>query len=340
MAVIRADVARRDLVVVGASAGGVEAVPRTLAQLPTDLSAAICIVQHLMAASGSSLVDILQRSSALPVAWAEHGDELERGHVYVAPPGVHMMVDESRIVLVGGPRENHSRPAINRLFRSAAAHHGARTIGLLLTGMLDDGAAGCVAIRRAGGYVIVQDPADAAFPSMPVAALDAMTPDRVLPIEAIGAALILALREPIAGAPPPPDDLLLEARLDLPGPHDLETLAALGPQSQIACPECGGPLWEHGSGLTKSFRCYLGHSTSAGSLLATKSTETERALWAAIRSLQERSVTLAKLAADARRLGGGLVAADYESRAREAHDQAARARDFLLELQRELAKSA
>jgi two-component system chemotaxis response regulator CheB len=207
---------RRDLVVVGTSAGGVEALPRLLGQLPASFPAAVLIVQHLMAPSSGHLVEILRRGSALPVTWAEHGDVLRLGHVFLAPAGTHMAIDRHQVILQRGPRENHSRPSINRLFRAAAAHHGNQTIGVLLTGMLDDGVAGLRAIKDAGGVVVVQDPADAPYPDMPSAAIRDLQVDHVLPLDAIGAALIRLTGEEIraapapAGAPPParhhPDD--------------------------------------------------------------------------------------------------------------------------------------
>ena len=322
----------RDLVVIGASAGGVEAIPRLLAQLTPGFSAAICIVQHLMPSS-VHLVDIFKRATSLPVAWAEHDDPLIPGRVYVAPGGIHMVVEGGKIALVGGPRESRSRPSISRLFRSAAAHSGTRTIGCILTGMLDDGAAGAVAIKKAGGAIVVQDPADAAFPDMPSAALRAVEADRVLPIDAIGAALILLSRE--APAPRPvPIEVLREVALDGPGPHQPEEVAALGPQIPVACPECGGPLWDVGDERQRSYRCYLGHTVSAHTMLAMKSTDIERSLWAAVRALQERASTLAKLAMDAHRIGIGLAAAEYERRSAETQADAERAREFLLDMQK------
>lgn len=180
----------RDTVVIGCSVGGTEALPRLLLQLPADLSAAVLIVQHLRATATSYLVDILRRRSQLAVQWAEHGTRIEHGRVLVAPPAVHLVLQDNHVQLSQSARESHSRPSIDRLFRSAAANRGSRVVGILLTGMLYDGVAGLGAIQEAGGVAIVQDPTDAAHPELPAAAVRAIRPDRVLPLEAIGGAII------------------------------------------------------------------------------------------------------------------------------------------------------
>ena len=175
----------RDLVVIGCSAGGVAALPALLEGIPADFPAAIVIAQHMAPTDKPYLVDILRRKSALPVDWVEQGGAVRPGHVYVCPPGLHVMFTDGHLQLVRTDRENHVRPSIDKLFRSAAAHHGARVTGVLLTGMLDDGVAGLAAIREAGGLVIVQAPDDAEFPELPTRALAALTPDAVLPVDEI-----------------------------------------------------------------------------------------------------------------------------------------------------------
>lgn len=185
---------RRDTVVIGASAGGVDAVPRIVGQLPHDLAAAVLIVQHMAVHPHPMFVDIIQRHAAIPVRWAEQGDRIELGIAYVAPPGSHLAIVDSHFQLIGGAKENHVRPSIDRLMRSAAALRGPRTIGVLLTGMLDDGVAGLGALKQAGGYTIVQDPADALYSELPRNALEALEPDRVLPADAIGSAVVELVR--------------------------------------------------------------------------------------------------------------------------------------------------
>jgi two-component system, chemotaxis family, protein-glutamate methylesterase/glutaminase len=325
--------AARRIVVIGASAGGVEALPGLLATLPASLDACVLVVLHLRAGSGEHLLPILQRRCALHVEWAQAGRTLDPGHVFVAPPDLHLVVGDAQMNLVAGPRENRARPSINRLFRSAAAHHDARVIGVLLTGCLDDGSAGLVAIRRCGGVVLVQDPREAAFPEMPRNAIEAVAPDAILPLTEVGPAI-----ERVVATPPMrasvPDDVALEAELDGTGRLDMDLMPALGPPSSVSCPDCGGPMWTVGGPRSLSYRCFVGHAVSAHTLIEDKEGEIERSLWCAVRALEERSATLSHLARDARRIGSGSTAADYELRSRESQAHALRARDFLLELRR------
>jgi chemotaxis response regulator CheB len=179
----------RDVVVIGCSAGGIDALTRILQDLNAGTTATVLIAQHLARTENPYLVSLLQRATKLPVMWAEQGGKLERGKVIVAPPDLHLLVSERHLQLSRGPRENHARPSIDKLFRTAAAELENRVIGVLLTGMLSDGVAGLLAIRDAGGATIVQDPAQAAFPDLPTNALLAMRPDHVLPIDSIGAVL-------------------------------------------------------------------------------------------------------------------------------------------------------
>jgi two-component system chemotaxis response regulator CheB len=323
----------RDIVVIGCSAGGVEALPRVLQQLPTDLAAAVFIVQHLAATSSPHLAGILGRTSRLPIAWAGQGDRIERGHVLIAPPDVHMLVHDSHVQLTRGARENHSRPSIDKLFRSAAAAYSSRVIGVLLTGMLGDGVAGLRAIREAGGFVIVQDPLDAAYPELPGRAVAALSPDRTLPLDAIGVAITSAVGEQVP-AVAASRDLAFEASIDREGPSSPDKLGKLGAQTTLACPECRGPLWEVGDEDLRRYRCYLGHVITAGELLNATTAEVETALWSAVRALNDRASTLETLASDSNKIGNGQIAETYASRAREARKHAEIARNFMIDLGR------
>jgi two-component system chemotaxis response regulator CheB len=320
--------------VIGASAGGIEALGRLLAQLPRDFPAAVFVCQHIRADPEATLADILARSSALPLAWAEHGAPITAGRVAVARPGVHLLLGESTVELVAGPRENHARPSINRLFRSAATHHPGRAIGVLLTGLLDDGVSGLLAIKRCGGVSVIQDPADAAFPDLPRNARSAGEPDHVKRLDDMGPLLAQLVTEPPEIAPTAvPRDVAILASLDHTAFAGKE-IETLGPQTRFSCPDCGGPMWDVEHDGASLFRCYLGHAESARSMLARKAEEIESSLWAAVRTIQERSSLLFDLAREARRGGRPLAAEEYEIRAKEAQTHAERARDFVLELQR------
>jgi two-component system chemotaxis response regulator CheB len=300
-------------------------------QLPADLAAAVLIVQHLAPTGPCYLAEILQRSARIKVEWAEQGARLERGHVVVAPPDVHLMIQDDHARLSGSARENHARPSIDKLFRSAAATRGSRVIGVLLTGMLDDGAAGLVAIQQAGGLVIVQDPSSAAFPDMPASALKTLLPDSLLSLDAIGAELVTRVGEPVQLVPVP-SDIAIEAEIDRMETVAPERMHALGRQAPIACPECHGPMWALGDERLRRYRCYLGHAASARDLLDASRGEVESALWSAVRALNDRAMTLETLAADADH--SPMLAQSYGERAREVRTQAELARSFMIALGR------
>jgi len=316
----------RDTIVVGASAGGIEAVPGLIAQLPPGVAAAVLVVQHLAEYHEPMLVAILRRRTPLPVEWAEQGARIEIGRIYVAPPGLHMLIVDDHLQLLRGPRENHARPSIDRLFRSAAALRGDRTIGVLLTGMLDDGVAGLRAIRGAGGYAIAQAPEDAAFPDLPHNAIAARAVDRVIPLHAMGRALVALLGEGGEKGEASPA-LQLEASLDRSGPADPAVLARLGSQVPIACPECHGPLWEIKDGELAHYRCFVGHSLTGPELIRRGDERIESALWAAIRALLDRASTYEALAGEAL-----VTAPPYAKRANEAREQAEVLRRFAMSI--------
>jgi two-component system, chemotaxis family, protein-glutamate methylesterase/glutaminase len=318
----------RDLVVIGCSAGGVEALPRLLSPLPRDFPATICIVQHLAVSENPYLVEILKRTSPMPVSWADQGEKFERSHVYVGPPDHHLLFSDDHLRLSRGPRENHARPSIDKLFRSAAVAHDGRVIGVLLTGMLDDGVSGLLAIQRAGGITIVQDPDDAAFSELPSRALLAMQPNSVLPLTAIPAALAV-LTDQTGPRITVPREIAIEAELDKDVVANPQTLAALGPQTTVACGDCQGPTWLIGDERDRRYRCYLGHVNSARTLLVHETMQVEEALWSAVRALNDRASTLETLAFDSDRLGRKHVADLYTQRAREARTHAELARKFI-----------
>lgn len=270
-----------DVVVAGASAGGVEALAQFLAPLPTDYRGTILVVLHV---SGTSLLpQILDRRCDLPVTQAEDDGALEPGRVYVAPPDRHLVLQNDHMRLTRGPRENGHRPAIDPLMRSAAGIYGDRVIGVILSGTRADGSAGLHEIKLRGGLAIVQDPAEAAYPGMPQRAIEFVDVDHVLPAGSIAAVLTGAAR---AGRPAPHSPAGADPSED---PDGLDH----GPYE---CPDCGGMLRVHESGGAVWLECRVGHRYDEQSLLAQQGPRVEAALWAAIRSLEERAELLRRMA--------------------------------------------
>jgi two-component system chemotaxis response regulator CheB len=324
---------QRDLVVIGASAGGVDALQEVVRQFAPEFPAVVLVVLHVSASGTSVLPQILARRGALPAAFARDGDELLRGQIYVAPADHHMLVRDGRIRLSQGPRENGHRPAIDPLFRSAARDAGDRCIGVVLSGLLDDGASGLRFIKMQGGATVVQDPEDALFPSMPLAAMALTSVDRVAKASAIADALCELIEEPVevARAPDPSDTpaasnraLRGADRVELDDPWDPRSLL-VGPPSPLTCPECGGALWEQENGRELRFACHVGHVYSVASLSEEQGRALETTLWSAVRALEERADMHRRLA----RRASASRGASYEERAREAKDHARALREIL-----------
>lgn len=324
---------QRDIVVIGASAGGVEAVRRVVAGLPADLPAAVFVVVHVMAGATSYLPSILERAGPLRARHPQPGERAAHGTIYVAPPDHHMLLEDERILLVRGPRENRARPAINPLFRSAAVSAGPRVVGVVLTGLLDDGAAGLWAVKQRGGVAIVQQPRDALFPEMPQTALESVEVDHCLPltkIPAVIAGLAIAPHEVIAPGPVP-DFLRIsnEGMKMVPRPIVADQP---GRRTALTCPDCGGELWEIDGEGPPQFHCHVGHTFTARGLLAAQSASLEASLWTAVRALKESALMHEKLA---ERTGGhGLdkAAAAYREQALEKKRDAANLMELLKKL--------
>ena len=185
--------ATRDIIVMGASAGGTEAYCEILRGLPSDLAASVFIVQHV--GSKSVLADVLRRCAALQLATAADGEGVRHGRAYVAPVGRHLLLERGRVRLSRAGRENNQRPSVDVLFRSAAKAYGSRVIAVVLSGMLDDGAAGACAVKERGGVVIVQDPRTALYSPMPENALRAVKADYCVPLAEIAGLLVKLVRE-------------------------------------------------------------------------------------------------------------------------------------------------
>ncbi|HTI34233.1 MAG TPA: chemotaxis protein CheB [Miltoncostaea sp.] len=319
-----------DVVVVGASAGGVEALRNMAAQLPGDLPAAVLVVLHVTAAGPSALPEILRRAGRLPVAHGVDGDELLPGRVLVAPPDNQMIVADGRLRVSRAPKENGHRPAIDPLFRSAAAAHGPRVVGVILSGMLDDGAAGLAAVKAAGGVAIVQDPDDASYPSMPRSALGVVDADEIVSSRLLGGAIARWVATAPGSVRPAPRWLQQENGYATDPHAGRGGEAPPGEPSGQTCPTCGGALWvlSDAEGPLR-YRCRVGHAWSAESLFADNAAGLEDALWTALRALQERAGLARRLGDDARARRRTLAAEHFERSAEDADRRAAIVRQAL-----------
>jgi two-component system chemotaxis response regulator CheB len=317
-----------DLIVIGASAGGLQAMQVLLRSLPPSLPAMVLLTMHLAPESRSQLPLLLGRGSNLPVAWAEDGEPLAHGQVRIAPPDHHLLVERQALRIVKGPRENRHRPAIDPLFRSAAWAHGPRVVGVVLSGYLDDGTAGLWAIKSCGGITVVQDPDDALHPDMPANALMHNRIDHRLGIEQLGPLLVELATVP---APPtslaPPEHIGLEvgfATMD----NDMDEAPRLGALSPFTCPTCRGALWELDEGGHLRYRCHTGHAFSHDSLLIEQTEELESSVYSALRVVEEKAAALRRLA---ERWTGRFpqVTEDYAERANQLDRTASTLRALL-----------
>lgn len=287
----------RDIIVVGASTGGVEALAQVIRGVPADLPAALFVVLHIPARGPSALPEILRRHGPLPAGHPVEGEAIRPGRIYVAPPDHHLLVRRGSVHLGRGPHENGHRPAVDPLFRSAARAYGRRAVGVVLSGALDDGAAGLAAVVARGGIGIAQDPTEALVASMPCAAIENVAVDHVVPATAIGPLLDRLAREVVPnGGEPMPEDLDAEVEI-----ADLDRDALQSPDrrhgmvAEFGCPQCGGAFWEHEGGPLR-FRCRVGHAWTAASLLDRQVQAQGDALWVAFRALKEATALVLRLA--------------------------------------------
>jgi two-component system, chemotaxis family, protein-glutamate methylesterase/glutaminase len=286
------------IVVIGASAGGIEALRSLVAQLPAYFAAPICIVVHTSPQSPGVIHDILNRAGPLSAISARSRERLREGRIYVAPPDCHLVVEPGRVRATKGPRENRFRPAIDPLFRSAAQVYGPAAIGVILTGNLDDGTAGLWAIKQLGGIAIVQDPDDALCPSMPSAALKHVRVDYRVALAEVAPLLVRLTSRPVqeeaeTGVPEQIEVEVKIAKEENPVDAGLEVICT---PSSFACPECHGVLLQLDEGGRIRFRCHTGHAYSVDSLLAAIGEGIEDSLWNAIRALEEGGLLMHRIA--------------------------------------------
>lgn len=287
--------AGHDIVVIGGSAGGVEALKRLCAGLPADFPAAVFVVVHISPISRSVMPELLSRAGPLPARHPKDEEAISRGVIYVAPPDMHLLLRPGHVLLRRSPQENRTRPAIDPLFRSAAVAYRSRVIGVVLSGLLDDGSAGLVAVKSCGGICVVQEPEDAMWPEMPRNALAHDHVDHTASVADLPDLLNRLVKEPPGTMPPIPRHLILEAAIAAQEPEPMPESPQVGRPSRLSCPQCGGVLNEVVEPGTTRFRCQIGHAYTAESLVAAQDEELERAMDSALRMHRERVVLFRRM---------------------------------------------
>jgi len=324
-----------DVIVMGASAGGIEALLELVPTLPADLPAAILLVVHIPESSVSHLPALLERRGRLPASEAEDGQPVTPGRIFVAPPAFHLTVQDGYLRLTRAPRENGLRPAVDPLFRTAANYYRRRLVGVLLSGTLDDGTAGLLQVKMRGGVVIVQSPDDALFTSMPATALRYMEVDYTLPVSGMatvltalahGHAAVQGEASKMSEGPQNDDDVVAQSRL-----RWEEGLDTADKQSVLTCPECGGVLWEMDTSTPMlRFECHTKHAYSADSLVSAQSSGAEASLWASVRRLEEVHSLALRLERHTRKHRDTETADALQRRAKQAKNQADAVREVIL----------
>jgi two-component system chemotaxis response regulator CheB len=288
----------RDIIVIGGSAGSVEVILRMARDLPEDLPASLMVVIHTSPHGNGELAGLIERAGPLKCVLASDGDFIQPGRIYLARPDHHLLIESGKIRVVRGPKENRHRPAIDPLFRSAAVAYGARVIGVILSGALDDGSAGFVDIKKIGGLAIVQSPEDAFFPGMPRNAMNAVDVDYAVPADELPALLSKLCRENVDTHMEASDSTQYEAGVAANRLLSEERMREVASPSIFTCPDCGGDLFEYKDNAPLRFRCSIGHAINGVSLLAAQSDKVEEALATSFRVMVENSRLYRRLMED------------------------------------------
>ncbi|CAM3633671.1 chemotaxis protein CheB [Corallococcus sp. ZKHCc1 1396] len=311
-----------DIIVIGASTGGVEALTLLARQLPKDLAATVLVVLHVSSQHRSYLPEILTRSGPLPAHHPRDGESLEQGRIYVAPNDRHLLVESGRVKVVKGPRENGHRPAVDPLFRSAASVYGPRVVGVVLTGALDCGTAGLIAVKKEGGLAVVQDPRDAVCPDMPRSALEFVAADHCVRMDELAPLLTrLASQAVPARTRKRSRQVANEVKamtVDIPSMEEPPTPSEYAKPSHFSCPDCGGVLFELDEDGLLRFRCRTGHGYTGEALSGSQQHQLDAALWAALRALEESASLSRRMAVRARERNHAHSAERFDERARSA----------------------
>jgi two-component system, chemotaxis family, protein-glutamate methylesterase/glutaminase len=306
------------IIVVGASAGGLNSVIELAAQLTGEVQATVFVVLHLTHLySGSLLIQRLQKNSSFTCKMAEDGEVIQHRHLYFAVPGKHLLLKENKIILGEGPPENRWRPSIDALFRSAAAAYDSRVIGIVLTGLMQDGTSGMQAIKKSGGTCIVQDPDEAEYPDMPLSVLNNVEVDYCVSLQDMGAILIEKTHDGVPKKHQVPNDIKIEAQIAERVAVNMDVVKELGERSSFTCPDCGGGLWQMKEGDVVRFRCYTGHVYTQDEYEEKNREGIENTLWVALRMMEERKQLMEKMAKEENSKGWVHSANAKEERAVE-----------------------
>jgi two-component system, chemotaxis family, protein-glutamate methylesterase/glutaminase len=337
--------ANRDIVALGTSAGGVEALIYLAGHFRADFPAAVLVTIHLSSQFRSSLDELLSRAGPLPASFASDGLPLRKGRIYIAPPDRHLLVEQDQIRLGTGPRENNARPAIDPMLRSMALCCCGRSIGVVLTGTLGDGASGLWAVGQCGGSTVVQNPRGAAFPEMPQNALNRLRPDHVVPLDQMPALLESLAEEPALESGQLPPNIRHEVEIAKSGGGKMSEMDRLGRRSVLSCPDCQGVMWEIEEGDLTRFRCHVGHTYAAELMSLALDENLRRALGSAQRALEERVALASKLHRQAKDSGHHRLAETWSEKARESEEEMKVIRAAILRMEaiaarRELSRTA
>jgi two-component system chemotaxis response regulator CheB len=317
----------KNVIVIGASAGGLKATIELVKKIPADLPVAIFVVIHVSKASMPQIIiQQLQKYTTYRCLLPQGEEKIQVGCLYFAPPDFHLLVKADTVKLIKGPHENRWRPSIDVLFRSAAAAFNSRVIGIVLSGMLDDGTSGMSAIKRSGGTCIVQEPAEAEYTDMPQNVLNNVAVDYRVPVADMGYIIDDVVSKPLRHVTIP-EDIKLEAEITERMSSDITELKKIGEQSDFTCPDCGGSLFQIKEEKHPRFRCFTGHVYTGELLMEKQGEAVEESLWISIRMLEERRNLLLNLG---RREAAGNIMDNYQDRADELEVHIKRLKDLLV----------
>lgn len=325
------------IVVIGASAGGLDALMEMVQNLEKGLDVAYCIVLHLSRkAIGDFIVHRLSQVTTMPSQLAENGAVVKADSIYIARPNQHLLVKDNKFLLGGGPEENRFRPSIDVLFRSAAVAYSSRAIGIILSGMLDDGTSGMWAIKRSGGTCVVQDPNEAEYPDMPLSVINNMEVEHVATLQEIGPLIAIITKKKKGKKTSVPKDVIAESKIAETTAVRIEDIEKIGDKSAFACPDCGGNLWTINDDIIKRYRCHIGHAYSERDLVVKQAEIASSTLWVALRMMEERKHLLKKMELESAKKGYKSLSANHIQRHDEMANHIETLKKMLFDLQNHL----